>query len=107
MRSRLIACLLLAALWQATALAADCGTATRAERMVELTFETSKTYRDPFNDVEVDVIFSKDAQEWRVPAFWHGGQKWTVRFAPPAPGEYSYRLQSSDAGNLNLNGREG
>jgi hypothetical protein len=77
------------------------------ERMVEWTIESSKEYSDPFNAVDVDVIFSKDGQSWRVPTFWRGGQRWTVRFAPPAPGEYSYRLESTDATNPDLNGHEG
>lgn len=77
------------------------------ERMFEATFESRKTYADPFNDVDVDVIFSKDGVSWRVPAFWHGGQKWTIRFAPPAAGEYRYQLQSTDATNSDLNGVEG
>src|SRR5688572_17723669 len=67
-----------------------------AERMVEWTFESRKAYADPFNEVEVDVVFSKDGQRWRVPAFWHGKQRWTVRFAPPTPGEYAYRVESTD-----------
>jgi len=77
------------------------------ERMVELTFESRKSYSDPFNDVDVDVVFMKDGQSWRVPTFWRGGRTWTVRFAPPAPGEYSYHLDSTDRGNPDLNGHEG
>src|SRR4029079_1984184 len=30
-----------------------------------------------------------------------------VRFAPPSSGEYTYRLQSTDAGNPDLNGKNG
>ena len=77
------------------------------ERMVEWTVESHKTYADPFNDVNVDVIFAKDGQSWRVPTFWRGGQQWTVRFAPPEPGEYDYRLESTDANNPDLNGHQG
>jgi hypothetical protein len=80
---------------------------TAQERMVEWTIESRKTYNDPFNDVDVDVIFSKDGQSWRVPTFWRGDQRWTVRFAPPMPGDYTYRLQSTDATNPDLNGHEG
>ncbi|MBI4166276.1 MAG: DUF4038 domain-containing protein [Acidobacteria bacterium] len=77
------------------------------ERMVEWTIESRKAYADPFNDVDVDVIFSKDGASWRVPTFWRGGSEWTVRFAPPSPGEYSYHLESTDASNPDLNGHEG
>jgi len=75
--------------------------------MFEATFESRKVYADPFNDVDVDVIFTKQGQSWRVPAFWRGESKWTVRFAPPSPGEYTYRLESTDAKSTDLNGHEG
>lgn len=77
------------------------------ERMFERTFETAKDYADPFNDLDLDVIFKKDGKSWRVPTFWRGGNKWTVRFAPPAPGEYSYHLEGTDQSNPHLNGHEG
>jgi len=80
---------------------------TPQERMVEWTIESRKSYLDPFNDVDVDVIFSKDSETWRVPTFWRGDQQWTVRFTPPVPGEYSYRLESTDKSNPDLNGHSG
>ncbi len=76
-------------------------------RMFEWTFESKKTYADPFNDLDVDVIFTKGSESWRVPTFWRGGGKWTVRFAPSAPGEYSFHLESTDTSNPDLNGHEG
>ena len=91
----------------AVAAAASAAPPSMQERMVEWTFKSHKPYADPFNDVDVDVIFSKDGQSWRVPTFWRGGEQWTVRFAPPAPGEYSYQLQSTDSANPDLNGHEG
>jgi hypothetical protein len=78
-----------------------------AERLFEWTFESRKAYADGFNDVDVDVLFQGNGQTWRVPAFWRGGSIWTVRFAPPQPGEYRYRLESTDRGNRDLNGRAG
>lgn len=77
------------------------------ERMVEWTISSRKTYEDPFNDVEVDVIFTREGRSWRVPTFWRGGQEWTVRFAPPVPGTYRYHLVSTDGANQDLNGHEG
>jgi hypothetical protein len=75
--------------------------------MAEWTIESKKTYADPFNDVDLDVIFERSGQSWRVPAFWRGDSRWTVRFAPPEPGEYTYRLESTDRSNPDLNGRAG
>jgi len=77
------------------------------ERMAEFTIVSQKAYADPFNDVELDVVFSRKGASWRVPTFWRGGQRWTVRFAPPEPGVYSYRLASNDPANADLNGHEG
>ena len=54
----------------------------------EETFETTKLYQDPWNDVDVDVVFSKDGQSWRVPTFWRGGSRWSVRFGAPEAGEH-------------------
>jgi hypothetical protein len=77
------------------------------ERVAELDFTSAKTYSDPFNDVDLDVIFNHGGKSWRVPAFWRGGQRWTVRFAPPEPGTYTYRLESTDRHNRSLNGHAG
>jgi hypothetical protein len=70
----------------------------------EWTVESHKAYADPFNDVDVDVLFRLKGQNWRVPTFWRGENRWTVRFAPPVPGDYSYRLESTDETNPDLNG---
>src|SRR5579863_5039668 len=79
----------------------------RANRVFEFTIETQKTYADPFNDVDVDAIFTRRGETWRVPTFWQGGNRWTVRFAPPAPGEYAFHLESTDQTNPDLNGHPG
>lgn len=76
------------------------------ERMAEWSFDSGKRYADPLS-VEVDVIFERAGQNWRVPAFWSGESRWTVRFAPATPGEYAYRLESSDRANHALNGHDG
>jgi len=43
-------------------------------------------------------------QECVVAGFWDGGRTWRVRFAPPAPGEWSYVSHSDDPG---LGGKTG
>ena len=72
----------------------------------EASFRSAKAYTNAFLDVEVNVVFSQGDQQWTVPAFWAGGNKWTVRFAPPAPGEYRYRITCTDPANADLNGKE-
>ncbi|MCX6923949.1 MAG: DUF4038 domain-containing protein, partial [Verrucomicrobia bacterium] len=72
----------------------------------ETSFETTKAYAKPFANLEVDVVFRQGDKQWIMPAFWAGGGKWTVRFAPPVVGEYRYRVQSTDKANTDFNGAE-
>jgi hypothetical protein len=108
MRAVLRATVLFAAIWPIVAASVTAQPASeRFERVAEWTLESRKAYANPFQDIDVDVIFEKAGQKWRVPTFWRGGQKWTVRFAPPAPGVYDYSVQSTDATNADLNGQRG
>ncbi|MGC8638245.1 MAG: DUF4038 domain-containing protein [Isosphaeraceae bacterium] len=93
------------AVWAVTQLAARAGAVGQWE-VFEASHETTKTYANPFVDVEVNVVFSSENQRWVVPAFWAGGGKWTARFAPPAQGQYRYRVECTDRSNPELNGRE-
>ena len=57
----------------------------------------------------VSVTFqgeSGEAEGWQlnVTGFWDGGSRWRIRFAPPAPGAWSYRSSSLDSG---LDGKSG
>ncbi|MCX6923950.1 MAG: DUF4038 domain-containing protein [Verrucomicrobia bacterium] len=72
----------------------------------ETSFETTKHYPNAFTDVEVNVTFRQGEKQWMMPAFWAGGGKWTVRFAPPAEGEYRYRVECTDPSNTDLSGKE-
>jgi len=49
----------------------------------ETSYESAKAYSNAFTEVEVDVVFQQGDKQWKVPAFWAGDRKWTVRFAPP------------------------
>lgn len=76
---------------------------------VEWAYRSTKSYADPFNEVDVDVVFVKEdtGEQWRVPTFWAGSNEWRVRFAPPAPGTYKYHAESTDKNNADLNGHAG
>ena len=81
--------------------------ATRAAEqwdVFETSFTSAKKYENPFMDVQVDVVFRKDGKEWKQPAFWNGGKTWTVRFAFPEKGIFSWRVESNDP---SLNGKKG
>src|SRR5690242_2580695 len=60
----------------------------RQNSVTEWSFTSGKSYRDPFNDLELDVVFSGPGGEERVPAFWAGEQTWRVRYAAKRPGRY-------------------
>ena len=79
-----------------------------ARAVMEWSVASGKSYANPFDEVEVDVIFADtDGHEWRVPTFWAGGQSWRVRFAPPAPGRYTSRTVANDTKNPDLHDRRG
>ncbi|MBI2914474.1 MAG: DUF4038 domain-containing protein [Firmicutes bacterium] len=76
--------------------------------MTELSMVSGKTYRDPFNEIEVDMaITDPNGEEQLVPAFWAGDNVWRVRFSTPLVGRHSYRTVCSDNSNQDLHGREG
>jgi hypothetical protein len=100
--------LMLTGVLAATALIAQAASAAEVGQWeaFETSFDTTKAYAKPFVDVEVNVVFRQGEKQWTVPAFWAGGNKWTVRFAPPVQGDYSLQVQCSDQSNADLNGHE-
>ena len=76
--------------------------------VTEWSFSSGKTYRDPFNEVQLDLLFiDPDGEEHTVPAFWAGEQTWRVRYAPAMLGTHRYRSICSDPDNPDLDGQEG
>ena len=74
----------------------------------EWSFTSGKKYKDAFNDLELDVILdAPGGAQYRVPAFWAGGQTWRVRFAAPDPGRYTFRTESTDTANHDLHNQRG
>lgn len=74
----------------------------------EWSYSSGKAYADPFNDLELDVIFTDpQGHEHRMPAFWAGGQTWRIRYSPGVAGRYTYRTVSSDSSNSDLHGQRG
>jgi hypothetical protein len=54
---------------------------------MEFSLTAAQVYRDIFNDVELDVLFTaSDGEQWCVPAFWAGDNVFRVRFAAPKRG---------------------
>lgn len=89
--------------WMAPLATAAAATAEQSA-VFETSFTSDRKYGNPFMEVQVDVIFQSGDQQWLVPAFWAGGDKWTVRFAPPVQGDYTFQPKCSDPANQTLNG---
>ena len=82
--------------------------ATEANRMVEFTFESTKQYQDPFNEITLDAVFTDPSGgKRRVPAFWAGGTTWRVRYASSLTGTHRFQTECSDTGNAGLHGARG
>lgn len=82
------------------------GAVVKQWNVFEASYESTKLYSNAFTEVEVDVVFKQGEKQWKVPAFWAGGNKWTVRFSPPIQGKYTYRIKCTDKDNFGLNGKE-
>jgi len=71
--------------------------------VTEWSFSSGKAYSDPFNEIEMDVIFkASGGVEERIPAFWAGDQSWRVRYAPKSTRQYSWSTVCSDTSNADL-----
>lgn len=72
-----------------------------ARCVAEWSYSSGKAYADPFNDLELEVVFTDpQGHEQTVPAFWAGDQTWRIRFSPATAGRYTYRTVASDQGDL-------
>ena len=74
-------------------------------RVVELSFESEKTYADPFGDVTLDLLLFGNGRLYTIPGFWDGGNTWRVRFVCPAVGAWQCKTVCSDTDNAALHGR--
>ena len=71
-------------------------------------YTSAQMHPDPFNEIEVDVVFSSpEGKVFKVPAYWAGGQEWRIRFAAPATGTYTYESVCSDPSDQGLHGQGG
>ena len=75
---------------------------------VEITFHASRAHSDPFNQLDLDVVFTDpDGLQCRVPAFWDGGSTWKARYASGHAGVHRYRTECSDPSDKGLHGKTG
>ncbi len=77
----------------------SCGKRAETWRVSELDFTASRSYDAGGGDrVRMDVLFShaKTGQTLSVPAFWDGGDRFVVRFAPTEPGRWTWKSTCPD-----------
>src|SRR5690348_16799127 len=78
---------------------------TPAYSPCELQFELPTAIANPYVSVELKAEFrSPRFRTFLMPAFWDGGRKMSIRFAPTEAGQWIYRTTSNVAG---LDGKEG
>ncbi|MFD0713569.1 DUF4038 domain-containing protein [Paenibacillus sp. GCM10027626] len=76
-------------------------------RVIELQFQSEKSYADPFHDVQLAMKVSGEGQERLYPGFWDGGNVWKIRFSSAEAGRYRYETVCSDEENSVLHHRTG
>ena len=74
-------------------------------RAVELSFESDKSYDDPFGGVTLDMLLYGNGRLYTVPCFWDGEKVWRARFVCPSEGTWQCKTVCSDEENASLHGR--
>ena len=68
----------------------------------ELELISTKTYENPFEDVDISAIFTLGERKMIVPGFWDGGNVWRIRFSLPEAGLWNYEVVCTDENNSSL-----
>ena len=80
---------------------------THVYEMVEVSFTAAKSYDNPYLDVDLWVdLKGPDQLNYRIPAFWDGGQTWRARLAATAPGDWHWST-GNKTGDPGLDGKTG
>jgi hypothetical protein len=76
-------------------------------RVCELAFEAQAPPKNPWTDLRLTATFRGPKDQCvQVRGFHDGGKAWKVRFAPPAPGRWTYRT-ACDPADGGLDGKSG
>src|SRR6266568_3744302 len=95
-----LAALLILAAWAAGAQSPCANTAAYSpcEIVFELSEQSAARHPEPYKSVELRAEFrSPRHRTLAIPAFWDGGRKLVIRFAPTEAGDWDYRLTSNVA----------
>lgn len=81
---------------------------TETNKMVEIAFTASSACTDPFNEIELDAVFTDPSgKQLKVPAFWAGGNTWKIRYASPLQGIHRFTTVCSKVSDKGLNDIKG
>ena len=72
----------------------------------EISFESEKSYANPFNDVDIEFHLWGNGRLYKIPAFWDGGDIWRARFTCTEEGTWTYKTVCSDEENSGLHSFE-
>lgn len=74
---------------------------------VEIEFTADNNYNNPYMDVDLWIeLEGPNELQYRIPAFWDGGQIWKVRLAATAPGNWEW-FSGTQTGDPGLDGKSG
>lgn len=74
----------------------------------ELTFESERTWDDPFWDVDLTVeLTAPSGAVTTIDGFWDGGATWRARVRPDEIGAWHWRSVVNPTGDTGLEGRSG
>lgn len=76
--------------------------------VIELHFKAARDYKDPYNEVDVDieVTFPTGKKSW-YPLFWAGEGTWMARICSDEVGQHLYKTVSSQIEDVGLHDRKG
>lgn len=81
---------------------------TQVWKPVEITLTSSKEYKNPYTDVDIDAVFTHtDGTVITTPGFWKEGSTFAVRFTPTKTGDWTYVITSTDTSNTSLHNVKG
>lgn len=80
---------------------------TQTWLMNELTFESTKAYADPFNDVDIELHLYSGGRLYKIPGFWDGDNIWKIRFVCPYEGIWYFKTVCTDEENTAMHGITG
>ena len=81
-------------------------TSVERYRALILTFESAKSYANPFLDCVITGVFTgPSGQQIQREAYWDGENCYRISFAPTEEGEWTYALQAPE--ETGLHGRRG